>query len=334
MHKFDLETVVYLITKYGFSEVVLQFIDDYLPVSVDIYFYCKTNLSPSVNVYITADSSFGSSADDISALHVAGQVLVYFGSDLSVSSSTIPVMVVPYLKEADLTNCLNCLSVQPLLHIIQQDDLFNELTNYAVINSHTRKDSVLLLYDASYYSLALRVLYSTPSHVRIAQLPTQADLANWTPSNVSNYLSTSSSASLVKVAGGLTVPSDFDITSESTVLLYLGENQDLIAKIQLQFSQHRILPYNPVTNSSEELCKGVQSRQLTARYGGVNRVTDAACIGLILGTMGIGGDIAKAVILRLERLIHTAGKWFYTLVMGRINEAKLGNFPEVMYPTV
>ena len=43
---------------------------------------------------MAADSTFGSSVDDISAEHVDSDVLVYFGSDLS-SSGAMPVMVVP-----------------------------------------------------------------------------------------------------------------------------------------------------------------------------------------------------------------------------------------------
>ena len=37
----------------------------------------------------------------------------------------------------------------------------------------------------------------------------------------------------------------------------------------------------------------------------------------------------QAIIYRLQALIKEAGKKLYTFSMGRLNEAKLSNFPEV-----
>lgn len=45
--------------------------------------------------------------------------------------------------------------------------------------------------------------------------------------------------------------------------------------------------------------------------------------------MGLTGSITNDLTHRLKELITAAGKKYYTFVMGRLNEAKLCNFPEI-----
>jgi hypothetical protein len=45
--------------------------------------------------------------------------------------------------------------------------------------------------------------------------------------------------------------------------------------------------------------------------------------------MGLSGEVTQAIVGRLEILIKAAKKNSYVFVMGRLNEAKLCNFPEV-----
>ena len=44
---------------------------------------------------------------------------------------------------------------------------------------------------------------------------------------------------------------------------------------------------------------------------------------------GLEGGLIRGILTKLQRLIDASGKKYYTLVMGRLNEAKLANFPEV-----
>jgi diphthamide biosynthesis protein 2 len=52
-------------------------------------------------------------------------------------------------------------------------------------------------------------------------------------------------------------------------------------------------------------------------------------VGLIIGSMGLSGAIIQRTVSRLQALVSAAGKKSYVLVMGRLNEAKLCNFPEI-----
>jgi len=107
---FDLEIVCELLMRYKFNNIILEFIDEYLPYSVTIYKVIRNILNNngynSLSLYISADSTFGSSVDDVSALHVNGDVIVHFGSDLS-GSGSIPVMIIPKRKAIDIENCCN-----------------------------------------------------------------------------------------------------------------------------------------------------------------------------------------------------------------------------------
>ena len=45
--------------------------------------------------------------------------------------------------------------------------------------------------------------------------------------------------------------------------------------------------------------------------------------------MGLTENDTQTILKRLQILIKTAGKKCYTFAMGRLNEAKLSNFPEI-----
>ena len=127
---FNLQGAVSKIREFNFKRVILQFPDDLIEYSADVYHYMDEKLNTdysnsnsnsnssssssssssnsngcsSVDLYISADSTYGSSSDDVSAMHVDGDLLVYFGSDLS-ASSVIPVLLLPRIRSFDCIRC-------------------------------------------------------------------------------------------------------------------------------------------------------------------------------------------------------------------------------------
>ena len=87
-----------------------------------------------VEVFVAADSTYGSSVDDISAEHVDSDVLVYFGSDLS-SSGAIPVLVVPKLVQLDCAVCTREVSAQlsSLVVDLMSDSEYNQDCKYNAV---------------------------------------------------------------------------------------------------------------------------------------------------------------------------------------------------------
>jgi diphthamide biosynthesis protein 2 len=294
--EFDLECVISILRVHKFVNVVLQFVDEYLPVAVQVQQTLQRNL-PLAHIFITADSTWGSSADDISALHVGADVLVYFGSDLS-SRSTIPVVVVPPITTCNLELLQRC--------------IVNELPT---VNEHS---SILILYEASFFASALRFFVSNPG-THIGRLPPMANLDNWLPVSPLN-----SSA----VVGGLHVDNNI-LDNPGTRVLYIGDKISQLQSIILRLSGRRIIQFSPKSNTLIEHANGI--KLINERFGGVHKVENAKIIGVIVGSMGIESGKTKMMIDRMERLITASGKKFYTFVMGRINEAKLCNFPEVFF---
>lgn len=95
MERFELDAIILIIRTNAFKTVVLQFPDDELQYSIDVHDYLQAKLeediedtysdTTGVDLFIAADSTWGSSIDDVSAMHCDCDVLVYFGTDLSSS---------------------------------------------------------------------------------------------------------------------------------------------------------------------------------------------------------------------------------------------------------
>lgn len=300
---FDLAKVIPIIVENNFKKVVIQFPDDYVHYSVNVYLWLESNLrSYDVSIFITADSTYGSSSDDISAAHVDGDVLLYFGSDLS-SSSSLPVVVIPFRFTLDVDHCTKIL----VEHIERLEN--------------TSK-SILVMYDPCYFEFlvditsVLEKLYS----VSVAKLPNSSNLSCWSSS--SNFSEIDNS---LEAIGGLLV--DPSVLNDQ-VVVYIGSNREQYINIVLRLSSHMIVFYNPSDESIKSQF-GFHTIEFRERYGGVCKVKDAELIGIIVGSMGMSDHQTKGIIHRLQTLIEAARKQCYVFVMGRINESKLANFPDV-----
>lgn len=309
---FNLDRLVEILQSQQFQRICLQFIDEYLGESVEIFLFLQERLPDSVELYIIADSTWGTSVDDISASHVSADLLVYFGSDLSSSSSIPTIIMIP-------SQALDCVESSAA---INTSFLHKDFTNKKLI----------LLYEPCYYWAVGRIWFdlnlpsSTSSH--IASLPAIADLDNWRPPSSTILPSNTNKYTI----GGLQLPIDAfneegDLREEC-ILLYIGNKSEQFDKILLRCKQTLIYSLNPQTNHIT--CRrGAESMELMERFGGIERVKKAKIIGLLIGSMGYETNLTNDIIQRLEKLIVAAGKNFYSFVMGRINEAKLCNFPEI-----
>ena len=309
--KFDLDAVCDLIVKHSLLRVALQFPDEFLTNCVSIYTYINRRLNNDcIDVYIIGDSTYGSSIDVISAQHVDSDVLIYFGSDLS-SSGSVPVMVVPFSKDIDEVSCT--------------EELHRAL-DLSAINQNT----ILLIYELS-YSSAVGSLMSNPllkglENIIIGVLPPSSNLMAWTPSLSRDNIPTSHDNGFTKV-GGLLVASDV-LKNPDLVIWYIGGKEEQLISINIRMSENLVISYNPDVKICKSI-KGCETREFRERYGGLLRVKDAQIIGIIVGSMGLSGPVTQAILLRLETLIAAAKKNSYVFIMGRLNEAKLCNFPEV-----
>jgi diphthamide biosynthesis protein 2 len=310
---FDTLRVGDLIRESGFKTIALQFPDEFLGHCATIYDRLLDSLADlDVEIFIVGDSTFGSSVDDISALHVDSDLLVYFGSDLS-SSGSMPVIVAPFLK--NMEDCASCA---------------NNLHQAASVeNAVDVASKTLILYEPAYHrqidEVARQLSLLLGSQTIKASMPPSADLTSWTPErSMKKQISSDGSARLI---GGLLVPNEV-LSEQNLTVYYIGEKHEQLTSITLQVSGSPIVAYSP-QSGEVAVHNGSTSRDFRERYGGVSRVKDANIIGIIIGSMGLSEDLTRRIVDRLEALISTARKSSYLFVMGRLNEAKLCNFPEV-----
>ena len=310
--RFDLEAVCDIISKQGFQRVALQFPDQFLSNCISIYKYITSRLANDcIDIFIIGDSTYGSSIDDISAQHVDSDVLIYFGSDLS-SSGSMPVIIVPFSKDVDFKSCF--------------EQIYQKLEQQGI----EKNAPTLLLYELSYHrsihSSDGYSLFKNNDNLIIADIPSSASLSNW-DSGKSHFSSSASQTENFTKVGGLLVPTDV-LNNPDLIIWYIGQKEEQRISINIRMSENTIVSYSPECDSCN-LQKGCESKEFRERYGGLLRVKDAQIIGIIVGSMGLRGDITQAIISRLETLIAAAKKSSYVFVMGRLNEAKLCNFPEV-----
>jgi len=357
--RFSLIRVCELITQHGLVRCVLQFPDEELEHCVAVYEFMSTQLPPTVCLFIAADSTFGSSVDDISAQHVDGDVLVFFGSDLS-SSGAMPVLVVPSNKHVpDVEDCLDKFTSASRASTLSSTSTTTapEEGSATAAAEAPLEIEALLLYEPGYsqsvlHDIAQRLAASYNMKITLASLPLCADLSSWSPSSSSPSSSSSSSASSSSsssasssslssdadeagkkqanslLLGGLLIPASSSGSSSIDLIFYIGDKSEQLSSIMLHFSQQTLLAYSPMTKALLKI-RGQDSKIFRERYGGVSRVKDSSIIGIIIGSMGLTGESTRLIVTRLEGLIHAAGKKSYTFVMGRLNEAKLCNFPEI-----
>ena len=321
--QFDLTEVIKHINQHEFQRIVCQFPDEYLHISTEIYLSLEEQISPSCDVFITADSSFGSSVDDISAGHVDSDLLVYFGSDMS-GSGGMNVMIVPPVKDIDVKKC--CQTLITSYQDVDQEEDGVELPQV----------TTLLIFDPCYLHERDNITTTLLEHIpnlETGQLPNCLGITgNWLPLHEQEVIKVKNS--LTEQIGGVYF-SVQDVVNAKNVL-YIGEKDEQLASIFLRMSKQRVIRYSPQEASKQqedglaiEVFQGDTTKVFRERFGGVSKVKDAKIIGLLIGSMGIETTNLQTIVHQLQQLITTAGKKYYVFVLGRINEAKLCNFPEV-----
>jgi len=321
---FGLDRISEVIRASGFKRVVVQFPDEHLSFSLPVYDYLIDKLNPDelaegqedeyIDLFVTADSTFGSSIDDISAEHVDGDLLVYFGSDLS-SSGKMPVIVAPMKRIVNVNDC--CAQLSQQISSTEAGTGDNEITKVAVLFEPGCQDDIP--------AIVSQIQENVGNKFEVAQaaLPPIADLANWSVPIPKDAEKVDERITV----GGLLVPNEITSNTDS-LICYVGNKEEQWNSICLQLGHHVVTSYNCETKELVSI-RGEQNKLFMGRFGGVSKVKDAEIVGIIIGSMGLTGESTKEILNRVSKLIEAAGKKSYTFIMGRLNEAKLCNFPEV-----
>ncbi|KAL9709008.1 Diphthamide biosynthesis protein 2 [Leucoagaricus gongylophorus] len=107
---YDIRRTADEITHNDFKRVALQFPDELLHDSVPIYRRLRSKLGSGRDLYVLADTSYGSCcADEVAAQHVNADAIVHFGHACMTLTSRLPIVYVFGQKPLDIQRCVSVL---------------------------------------------------------------------------------------------------------------------------------------------------------------------------------------------------------------------------------
>lgn len=114
--------------------------------------------------------------------------------------------------------------------------------------------------------------------------------------------------------------------AEDVCILYIGPESLTLTNLLLSHSSTPIISYDP-TSQSARLESSRTNKLLMKRYGIVQKARDADVFGIVVGTLGVSSYLPTLEYLRT--LLKKHKKKSYTMAVGKLTPAKLGNFLEV-----
>jgi diphthamide biosynthesis protein 2 len=112
----------------------------------------------------------------------------------------------------------------------------------------------------------------------------------------------------------------------TTLFLIAGLKDSTTTLFTYHHLTKQILTYSP-QSFSLEFSTPSTNISLRRRYVAVQKARDAGTIGIIIGTLGKEGYLS--LISRLRKMVLERGKKPYLLSLGKLNPAKVANFPEI-----
>ncbi|KAL5107111.1 2 3-amino-3-carboxypropyl histidine synthase subunit 2 [Taenia crassiceps] len=297
---FDLEEVVNFIENNGYSRVGLQFPSDLLCFSIDVY--DELSKRTSAAIAILGDTPYSSCCvDELAGKRWGVDAVIHFGN-ACLSESTGEVGV--FYAFGDFP----CPSID--------DNVVKIGSKIAEYISHY-DGSTLFFYDFRYRNTAKNLAVYLASE--------GIDLAFSEPALPG--LDTTADPSSFIHAGRIFRRSN---RSDSfRCLLYLGECDSAFYSILVSLKDAyaiNAITIDPKTGLVAPAPKSA-SAFLRRRYFLMEKVKSAKRIGILMGTLSLSRY--RDIVARLKRLLQNANKPYTTLVVGRINETKLMNLPDL-----
>lgn len=253
----------------------------------------------SERIYILADTSYSSCCvDEIAAEHVDADVVVHYGRSCLSPTSRLPVIYVFTKHPLDEKAALEAFRA----------DFQDRQSRVVVMADVTYQDHVGSLASRLRESGYSQLFSTTITHNPAGRIPNRTVLA----------------------PDGSALPEDVDLQGYSVFHLSSPPASLLLALSSRVQSLH-ILPTSagsdetsPATTTSSAM---TARRLLGRRYARLLSVASAGIIGILVNTLSVTNYLSSVDTIRKQ--IAAAGKKSYTIVVGKLNPAKLANFAEV-----
>lgn len=250
-------------------------------------------------IYILADTSYSSCCvDEIAAEHVAADVVVHYGR-----------------------SCLSPTSRLPVVYVFTRHSLDEDAVLEAFEKTFEDKQSkVVLMADITYHdhvpTLAARIRsqgYTSFFHTAISHNPL---------GRIPNRLIVDHKETDVSAEINLKEYAVFHIATPPTALLLA-----LSSRVESLHIMPTATAIDSSTPASTVPTSDTTGRLLGRRYAKILSLATAGTIGILVNTLSVADYLPS--IDGIRQRIAAAGKKSYSIVVGKLNPAKLANFAEI-----
>ncbi|XP_076062733.1 2-(3-amino-3-carboxypropyl)histidine synthase subunit 2-like [Oratosquilla oratoria] len=301
--QFEIERSVLWIKNGLYQKVGLQFPDELLCDAPPVARELEKRLKQKV--YILGDTTYGSCCvDEVTAEHVGADSIIHYGR-----------------------SCLSPSKQLPVLHVftrifVNMETVINGLT--AILEDKETK--LILTYDTrcSYAAdLLFKQLQEEFPNILNSTLLVSVGIAQ-SEENKSQEDTVKEKHTKVEQFFGrqVVLPSESDIKDYH--FIYLGPSTSTLTCLATKFSESTFYHVIP-ENGEVSMTSGLKS--VMVRSGKIEKIRDAAIIGILVGTLGVSDY--RSIIRRLKDVIKAAEKKSYIFAVGKPNEPKIANIPEV-----
>ncbi|XP_076247928.1 diphthamide biosynthesis 2 [Calliopsis andreniformis] len=290
---YDVEKCGKWIDACNLNKVCLQFPDNLLTDSVEVALRLESRVNKKV--YILGDTSYGSCCvDEIAAQHVHADGIIHFGHA-----------------------CLNPTVRVPVFHVLPKKDIdVTEVTSQFKSTFEDTSKRILFFYDIAY-------AYKIESIQKIL-CPVYENLIFSSLNCTSNveFTDTKDSSSIVTLGRTFNLEEGYKV--EDYEAFFLGSGGKTFVTLTTTIPAKKWYCFE---NNSIVEFEALNTPWLKRRRFLIEKLKDAKVIGIVAATLGIK-DYLK-IITTVKNILKQKNKKSYILSMGKINPAKLANFPEI-----
>lgn len=294
---YDVERTVNELLAGGWTNIALQFPDHMLTdapkvaeiLSRDIE--SRRNDQKQVRISVLADTSYSACCvDEIAAEHADAQVAVHYGRTCLSPTSRLPVIYV-YTT-----------------HRLDHDAVLQEFSKEFA----DKTAKVVVMADLTYQSHVAAVVKLLEENGYSGLVATDA---------------TRDPAGVLPNRRILGKEIDVEQLKEYSLFHIADPPQSLLLALSSRFASLHILSIPSPSNLTIDNPTIQTAAMLRRRFAKVLSLASAGVIGILVNTLSISNFLPSIDLLREK--IAKAGKKSYTVVVGKLNPAKLANFPEI-----
>ena len=277
----------------GWKRIALQFPDDMLPDAPRVAEALAKELVEGNKVSILADTSYSACCvDEIAAEHADAEVIVHYGRSCLSPTSRLPVVYVYTSRELDLEAAADRFEAE-------FDDKDTKVVVMAdLMYQHHVGPLVATLKERGYASILATEVLRDPAGLlpnrRITDFPDMNE----------------------------------EMLKTYSLFHFSDPPPSVLLALHSRFASLHVLSTDPSSpNLSVENPSMRTAGLLRRRFARVLSLASAGVVGILVNTLSVANSLASIETLR--KRIAAAGKKSYTVVVGRLNPAKLANFAEV-----